>query len=133
MIRALFEGVVFEHRRHIEALRAAGVGFERVFLSGGGARSPHWPQMFSDCLNVPIAVAEAEEAGALGAAIGGAIATGHVAGFEDGLQRMTRTRGSVRPNPTMKEHYEERYQTYLSLAEAMKGFWATLEDRKAGL
>ena len=132
LLRALFEGVMFEHRRHIEALQAAGVGFERVFLSGGGARSPHWPQMFSDCLDVPIAVAEAEEAGALGAAIGGAIATGHVTGFEDGLDRMTRTRGSVRPNPAMKEHYEERYQTYLSLTEAMKGFWATLEDRKAG-
>ena len=55
-----------------------------------------------------------------------------MAGFEDGLDRMTRTRGSVRPNPAMKEHYEERYQTYLSLTEAMKGFWATLENRKAG-
>ncbi len=45
-------------------------------LSGGGARSPHWPQMFADGLGVPVTVAEATETGALGAAIAAAVGAG---------------------------------------------------------
>ena len=57
LLRALFEGVIFEHRRHIEVLRGAGVRFDSATLSGGGARSPVWPQMFADVLGIPITVA----------------------------------------------------------------------------
>ncbi len=123
LLRALFEGVVFEHRRHIEKLQGAGVAFDRAHLSGGGSRSPHWPKMFADCLGVPILVAEADETGALGAAIGAAIAAGHVTDYEDGIARMTRTREVIDPDPTMKQHYDQRYQTYLDLTESMRGFW----------
>ena len=53
MLRALFEGVAFEHRRHVDVLRAAGVRFDSASLSGGGARSAVWPQMFADVLGDP--------------------------------------------------------------------------------
>ncbi len=49
LIRALFEGVVFEHRRHIDSLQNANLQFNDVILSGGGSRSPVWPQIFADC------------------------------------------------------------------------------------
>lgn len=130
MLRALFEGVMFEHRRHIDALRRAGVGFERAMLSGGGSRSPHWPQMFADALGVPIEVAEAQETGALGAAIGAAIASGHVGSYEEGVQKMTRTRAVFQPDPSRKSHYDTRYETYLDLAEAMRGFWVRLQHKE---
>ena len=61
MLRAIFEGVMFEHRRHIEVLGEAGVSFANAALSGGGSRSAHWPQMFADGLGVPVTVAEASE------------------------------------------------------------------------
>ena len=57
MLRALFEGVAFEHRRHVDVLRAAGVRFDSAALSGGGARSAVWPQMFADILGIPVSVA----------------------------------------------------------------------------
>ena len=60
MLRALFEGVMFEHRRHIEVLAQAGVSFSKAALSGGGARSAHWPQIFADGLGVPVTVAECQ-------------------------------------------------------------------------
>ena len=60
MLRALFEGVMFEHRRHIEVLAVPASRFSRAALSGGGARSAHWPQMFADGLGVPVTVAECE-------------------------------------------------------------------------
>ena len=90
LLRALFEGVVFEHRRHVEVLAGAGITIERAVLSGGGSRSPHWPQMMADTLSVPIAVAECREAGALGAAIGAGVAAGLFADFDAGVTAMTR-------------------------------------------
>lgn len=131
ILRALFEGVVFEHRRHIEVLQAAGLTFKRAHLSGGGARSPHWPQIFADCLGIPISVAESEETGALGAAIGAAIATGHVADYAEGIARMTRQRALYQPDPSLKDHYDGRYMIHQRLIETMGDFWAILRDQKS--
>ncbi len=129
MLRALFEGVVFEHRRHIETLKQAGVAFDHAILSGGGSRSPHWPQMFADCLGVPITVAEAQETGALGAVIGAATAVGIVENYEDGIARMTRAKQTCQPNPDMQGHYDSRYQTYLTLTEAMRDLWTRMQSK----
>ena len=81
LLRALFEGVVFEHRRHIEVLARAGITIDRAALSGGGSRSPHWPQMMADALGVPITLAECQETGALGAANRGGSRRGHLCGL----------------------------------------------------
>ncbi len=123
MLRALFEGVLFEHRRHIEVLKTAGVSFDRAVLSGGGSRSPVWPQMFADCLGVPICVAEAQETGALGAAIGVSVATDTYGSYEEAIGQMTRRKAEFQPNSEMKAHYDTRYAQYLALIEAMRGFW----------
>ena len=83
-------------------LKEAGVSFDSAVLSGGGSRSPHWPQMFADCLGVPITVAETQETGALGAAIGAALAVGETSSYEEGLARMApmarRTRDGAGPS-----------------------------------
>lgn len=128
LLRALFEGVMFEHRRHIEVLQASGVRFDAAVLSGGGARSPVWPQMFADSLGVPISVADARETGALGAAIGAGIGSGLFASYEQAVSSMTSVRRIHLPNPSMKAHYDSRYQTFLKLVEAMKGFWSDKPD-----
>ena len=126
MLRALFEGVLFEHKRHIEVLAKAGVAFETAILSGGGSRSPIWPQMFADCLGVPITVADAQETGALGAAIGGGIAAELFRDYEHAVSEMTSVHQIYRPDPTMRAHYDTRYQRYMALIETMKSYWAGL-------
>ncbi|MEE2944716.1 MAG: FGGY-family carbohydrate kinase [Pseudomonadota bacterium] len=128
MLRALFEGVLFEHRRHIEVLAEAGLKIESAVLSGGGSRSPHWPQMFADCLGLPISVAEAQETGALGAAIGVANAIGIYKNYEEAVDHMTRPKASYEPDPAMKSHYDARYDRFISLAEAMNGFWHSVQN-----
>lgn len=130
MLRALFEGVVFEHRRHIEVLRSAGVRFDGAVLSGGGSRSPHWPQIFADCLGLPIRVAEARETGALGAAIGVAVAVGLAEDYEAAVGRMTRAKADFTPDPAMQAHYDQRYQLYCDLNAAMQPLWARLNQMR---
>lgn len=126
LLRALFEGVLFEHRRHIETFVRSGVAFDKAVLSGGGSRSPTWPQMFADCLGVPIVVAEAPETGALGAAIGAAVGTGQFAAYEEAVAAMTRVKQEYLPDSNLKTHYDTRYRTYIKLGEAMRSFWADM-------
>ena len=99
MLRALFEGVAFEHRRHIDVLRAAGVRFDSASLSGGGARSEVWPQMFADILGIPVSVARCAETGALGAAIAAGVGAGVFPGLAGGRPRDDRRAGAVRARP----------------------------------
>lgn len=131
LLRALFEGVMFEHRRHIGVLEEAGVSFDRAVLSGGGSRSPHWPQMFADGLGVPITVPEARETGALGAAIGAGVAVGLFATYEEGIAAMTRPREVYQPRPAMTAHYECRYQLFERLVDVMGPLWRDLAKKHA--
>ena len=128
MLRALFEGVMFEHRRHIDVLADAGVTFDKAALSGGGSRSAHWPRIFADGLGVPITVAEARETGALGAALGAGVGTGLFASYEEGIAAMVRPGATFEPDPAMQGHYERRYRIYNELTAALGPFWASLDE-----
>src|SRR5690606_9807582 len=119
MLRAVLEGIMFEHRRHVEVLADAGVCFTRAVLSGGGSRSPHWPQIFADGLGCEIGVAEARETGTLGAAMAAAIGAGLFRSEEEAVAAMTRPAARHVPDPGMREHYERRYALWLRLARAL--------------
>lgn len=123
LIRALFEGVVFEHRRHVERLEAAGATIDRATLSGGGSRSPVWAQMLADTLGIPISVAAEDETGALGAALAAGVGVGAFSDYEDAAAHMTRIRKVYEPDAAMTEHYDHRYRVSHDLATALQGFW----------
>ena len=123
LLRALFEGVAFEHRRHIDVLRRSGLRFDSATLSGGGARSEVWPQMFADVLGIPITVGACAETGALGAAIAAGVGAGVFPDLASGVQAMTRRHATFVPDPVMARHYGERYCTYGMLTDAMKPLW----------
>lgn len=123
MLRAVLEGVMFEHRRHVEVLKQAGVAFSRAILSGGGSRSPHWPQIFADGLGSEISVAESRETGALGAAMGAAVGVGMYGDVEKAVAAMARLAATYRPDPAMRAHYDRRYSLWTRLNAALDPFW----------
>ncbi len=126
LLRALYEGVAFEHRRHVEVLTAAGASMAQVYLSGGGTRSPHWPQMMADVLGRPVRIAEAEETGALGACIAAAVGIGLAANEETAVATMTRPRAELAPDPQRSLLADRRYAVWQRLTLAMEPFWADL-------
>ncbi|WP_119270064.1 FGGY-family carbohydrate kinase [Taklimakanibacter deserti] len=124
MLHALYEGVVFEHRRHIDRLRAAGGSFDQATLSGGGSCSEVWCQMFADGIGVPVTVAECEETGALGAAIAAGVAGGEFESLEAGVAAMVRAKKSYAPRSVDRRLGLARYKLYLDLAEMLPRHWA---------
>jgi L-xylulokinase len=132
LLRALFEGVAFEHKRHLDRLATAGLSVTRAVLAGGGSRNSVWPQIFADVLDLPISVAEAHETGALGAAIGAGVATGHFAGYEEGIARTTRQVRAFEPRPGMVAHHAARFDLYRDLIAALRPTWARLAAARDG-
>ncbi|KJV34105.1 FGGY-family carbohydrate kinase [Pantoea sp. SM3] len=124
MLFALFEGVIFAHRAHIDRLRAAGIPFTHAILSGGAARSCIWPQMFADVLGIPIRVAECKETGALGAALCAGVGVGVWPDLATAAQHAVLLNpGELQPRPECFAFHDVRYRVFKRLELAMSEMW----------
>jgi L-xylulokinase len=124
LLRALYEGVVFSTRYHIEKLARFRTLPDTVRISGGAAKSAVWMQMFSDILQKRIELTASDELGALGAALCAGIATNAFTSFEEGAKRMVRLKESFDPNPEMADLYDRRFKRYAETIDRMKQVWA---------
>lgn len=126
LLRALYEGVVFSHLRHIEKLRSAGAQIDSVRLTGGGSRSQVWSQMFADLLQVPIEVSEGTELGARGAALSASIGAGVYRNYSEAAEQavsIIRVQEAIPANTSL---YMARYAEYNHLIEVMQAPWNAL-------
>lgn len=128
VLRGLFEGVVFEHARHIDVLRRAGATISSATLSGGGSRSAVWPQIFADVLEVPVTVSRSRETGALGAAIVAGTGVGMFSDYAAGVAALTAPARHYAPQPETRQHYVRRMDTYGQLVQAMTPIWAKMSQ-----
>jgi L-xylulokinase len=128
VVRALYEGVVYGHLAHVEKLRAAGAQMDVVRLTGGGARSKVWTQIFADALQLPMEVPQGAELGARGAAICAGIGAGVYADHAGAVERAVRLERRQDPDPEATPLYLERYAEYRRLLEAMQEPWGHLSQ-----
>jgi L-xylulokinase len=126
LARAVLEGVAFGHRRHVSNLVAAGATPGRVRLTGGGARSGFWSQMFADVLGMPIEIPDAEETGARGAALAAGVAIKAYRDLDEAMDRGTRVARAYTPDPEHAAIYDRRFEMYTQLVDAMGPFWRRL-------
>lgn len=122
MIRAICEGVAFEHRRHAEALlvHTGGAWPEAIRLTGGAARSPLWAQIFADTCNRPVEVVDTPEVGALGAAICAAVAGGIYTSLEQATAAMSRILRRHEPVAENVAVLQARYREFTRLDQGIK-------------
>lgn len=110
--RAVLEGVAFNLRVILDALRGQGVKIESMRLIGGGARSPTWRQILADVYNLPISRLGLDvEATALGAAVAGGIGVGIFSNF-DVVRDMVPALQAEQPDPVRSAHYEALYELF---------------------
>lgn len=119
LLKALFEGVVFNHLGHIDDLRS-GFDITDIRLTGGGSRSAVWCQMYADALGVPVHATDAEESGALGAALFAGVGTGVWGSLAEAVEATVRMAGSYEPDQARGERLHETYETWKALADALR-------------
>jgi L-xylulokinase len=123
MLRAVYEGIVFSHRTHIEKLMKFRDPAESIRITGGAARSKVWMQMFADILQTPIEIPESTELGALGAAICAGVGTGLFDSFHTAADQMVKVSGRIEPDPAKATDYDQKYARYRQIAEALAPVW----------
>ena len=123
MARALFEGITFEHKRHIDNIRDQGLPVPAVRLAGGGAKSPFWSQMFADILEVPVDVVGVTELGALGTAVAAALGAGIYRDYNEAISKAVELKKTYYPIPENTKAYLNRYRSWTALMNTMIAGW----------
>jgi L-xylulokinase len=126
MLKAVLEGIVFNHKAHVEDLRSV-MPITEARISGGGARNPALSQMFADALGLPVHVTSADEAAAWGAALTAGAAVGLYDSPQAGARKTTTLLRSHTPDPERQAALAERYTLYRETAEAMLPHWQAIE------
>ncbi|OCP19360.1 MULTISPECIES: FGGY-family carbohydrate kinase [unclassified Ensifer] len=127
MLKAVLEGIVFNHKTHIEDLRSA-MPIRDVRISGGGARNPALSQMFADAIGLPVLVSSADEAAAWGAALTAGAAIGLYDTSQEGARKTTTILRRHEPDPVRGAALADRFNLYRQLAEAMTPHWHAIEE-----
>jgi len=122
LFRALVEATAFGSKAIAERLREEGVEINQVIAIGGIAKKNDFVmQVACDVLNMPIKVAESEQACALGAGLFGAVVSGLYANVVEAQARLGSSFSKVyHPNPENARKYERLYQKYLTLGKKIQ-------------
>ncbi len=120
LFRAIMEAIGFGTRAIVDGMRAAGFGAAEMVAGGGATNSPLFLQIHADTANLPVLVPDVTEAPALGCAILAAVGAGHFASIDEGIAAMVRPGRRIEPNPANVARYQEIYDRYGRLYDALK-------------
>jgi FGGY-family pentulose kinase len=115
IFRALYEATALGTRHILEDASAHGLKVERVFIGGGGAKSPLWLQIHADVLKKPVHLTREGESCALGSAMTAAVAAGVYRDFDEAASAMVAVEKTVEPKPANESIYDELFQKYVDL------------------
>ncbi|WP_454828039.1 xylulokinase [Pseudoxanthomonas wuyuanensis] len=124
--RAAMEGATYSLRNGYDALRAAGLRFDAIRLTGGGGKSAAWRQMAADVFGLPVDVPEQAEGAAFGAALQALWAHGRADGSQQDIAAIAREHVRIspalaaRPGPDAVAAYGEHYARFLQHLQAVR-------------
>lgn len=124
LLRAVYEGTVFGHRIHVDALKAhKQKPFAAIRLAGGIAKSPVWVQMVADVFNLPVEIVDEEEQGCLGAAMVAAVGAGLSPSLAELAAEKIHVRARVLPDAAMHRAYDLKFARFARFAAALDPEW----------
>ena len=126
MARAVLEGVCYSQKDCLDIITSLGCGVENVRLSGGGAKSPMWTQLFADVFAKPVTILETQEGSAYGAALLAMTGTGAFASIPEACFATVREVQTVRPGAD-SAFYQRAHPVYQSLYPALRSTFQAID------
>lgn len=121
-VRAIYEGVAFEHRRHLERLLSVREPPVAVRFAGGAAKSKAWSEIFAASLGLTLEVPAGSEFGARGAALVAGAVIGRFAS-PAAAAADTRIDRVIAPDPVLRARLDRRYAGYRTLLDTLAPAW----------
>lgn len=115
MLRAAMEGICFEMREMLDALKAAGFSdFKKLRITGGAAHSKLWNDIQANVYGCTVETVEAPEATALGAAMVGAVGAGIFKDLAEASDHMVHVKDVYEPDEKKMAQYNEVFDVWQS-------------------
>jgi len=119
-LRSIYEGTALSM---LDCYQHIPKNINQVYLSGGGARSSFWCQMFADCTGKEILVTEGTELGARGVAILAGCATGLYKDVNQAAEVIFKIANLYQPSTENHTKYMQIYELYKSIYEHIMDDW----------
>lgn len=120
LYRGCMEGVSYEMYLNYRRLKDCGIDFDRIYATGGGARSPLWMQMKADLFLKPVTALETADAGTVGSAMLTAVAVGLFPSLEAAAEKLVRPLHTYTPNLASHERYMNYFERYSAVYAAVR-------------
>lgn len=123
IVRAVYEGIVFCHKVHLDKLLEHKDNTKGIRLAGGVTNSKVWVQMFADILDFPVEVVQTNELGALGAAMAAGVVSGVYNDLYEASNKLSKVVERIEPNKEMVRVYKEKYKKYKKVSNILEDVW----------
>ena len=128
MVRSVMEGVAFSARWAFQELQeSSGVTLSSANIGGGGSRSDLWCQIRADTLGFALQRVAVTDTAALGAAILAGVGSGLMPSVGEAVHQLVRFDRSFEPQGHTRGYYDDKYEHYQALYEALRTFNARFE------
>ncbi len=128
MAKAVMEGVAMSLRESLEIIKDLGVPVREMRLSGGGAKSQLWKQIFADVMDQTACTINAEQGPAYGVALLAAVGSGQYKNIEEACKATIEV---VKKTPAKKasvKTYNRLFPIYQSLYPSLKASFAAISE-----
>lgn len=122
MMKAIYEGIAFNHKFHIDPL-LENFDVKEVRVVGGVTKSKIWPTILASVINRQILIPEVAEGGALGVAMAVAAGVGVYKDLEEAAKEMSSKSIAIDPDPKMQESLCASYQKYRKCIDQVFPLW----------
>jgi D-xylulose kinase len=117
IVRGMMEGTAVELRKNLEVLTELELAATELRVTGGGARSKLWCQIYADMCGIPVSRSPTEDATALGAAVLAAAGAKIHKNLKEAQEAMIKTGTGLKPNKKIGAFYQNVYDRSLKLYE----------------
>ena len=127
MVRAILEGIAFEHKRTLDILEANSKnGIETVYHTGGGAKGDLWSQIKADIYGKPVYTLKATEGGVLGAALLGGVGVGLFDSVLSAAETVTQIDKEFLPDQSKFERYGYLFERFCDIHDVLQPQFSAL-------
>lgn len=126
LVRAVLEGIAFEHKRTLDVFAANGANVQRIYHTAGGAKGELWNQIKADIYGIPVYTLKTDEGGVIGAALLGGCAAGLFNNPEEAADLVMQVKKEYLPNNEKRGFYDELYQVFCETHDVLQKPFANL-------
>lgn len=124
LLRAIYEGIAYSIRDCLDN----SPNVEKIYLTGGGARSRFWAQMISDVTGKVLYVVEDTDPAARGAALIAGLGIGLYSDINDIIKKSSDLRYKITPDPDNHIFYTELYEIYIEMRKNNESLWKKRDE-----